>query len=270
MSPEELRVRGATPEDYPAFVRFQEILGITWPALPRDRWIAQLLPDTRYLVDAADRIVGYALCKAYGPRGDVRQIAVEPAWQGRGVGRRLMALCAEHLRAAGCREWQLEVMADNAAALRLYEGVGLRRVRQGRSQRLAVDRLRPALDGEASEVWPVTPERDPTLEARFDLLPGMLAQRRLVWPQARAWGAGAQDRPDGLALHRPELEPGVDLVWPCRAAHLPAARALLGAVLAGSRASTLETFTQDDFFGDWLAGLGATLQATMADMRGAL
>ncbi len=76
-----------------------------------------------------DELVGYAV---YGFDGDafhLMNLAVVPAWRGRGIGRIFMEdLLAEAASVRAPEIW-LEVAVDNAAALALYESQGFERVR---------------------------------------------------------------------------------------------------------------------------------------------
>lgn len=58
----------------------------------------------------------------------MRMLAVDPARQARGVGRALTQACLERARAAGRRRFILHTGAWMPAAIRLYEGLGFRRV----------------------------------------------------------------------------------------------------------------------------------------------
>jgi ribosomal protein S18 acetylase RimI-like enzyme len=86
--------------------------------------------DARFFI-AADgaRIAGYALvrydsfpeCEIDATRpAQVERIYVDPAWQGRGVGRELLGRCAADARAAGCDVVWLAVWDANARAIRFY------------------------------------------------------------------------------------------------------------------------------------------------------
>ena len=59
-----------------------------------------------------------------GRFGLIRRFVVHPAWRGRGVGRRLLAVAEEEARRAGCAFLELSVDEDNAGARRLYAGEG--------------------------------------------------------------------------------------------------------------------------------------------------
>jgi ribosomal protein S18 acetylase RimI-like enzyme len=58
----------------------------------------------------------------------MRMLAVDPAHQGRGVGRALTEACLERARAAGRRRLVLHTGEWMPAARHLYEGLGFRRV----------------------------------------------------------------------------------------------------------------------------------------------
>jgi len=62
------------------------------------------------------------------PAGDhvlmISGLAVDPAFQRRGVGRALIDAAAEEARARGARRLRLRVLSHNTAAMRLYESTG--------------------------------------------------------------------------------------------------------------------------------------------------
>ena len=53
-------------------------------------------------------------------------IAIEKAYWGRGIGKALTLACIECAKRAGYLQIELEVAAENASAVRLYESVGFR------------------------------------------------------------------------------------------------------------------------------------------------
>jgi ribosomal protein S18 acetylase RimI-like enzyme len=66
--------------------------------------------------------VGYCVCTVTAPRdGEVDSLFVAPDHRGRGVGRVLMSAAMDWLRARSPGSIAVEVMACNAAAIRLYE-----------------------------------------------------------------------------------------------------------------------------------------------------
>jgi len=80
----------------------------------------------------AGRLVGLAYWRRYDrpthwPHADVEKVAVSPARQGHGLGRRLMATLIGAARAARVEVLTLDLRADNERAAALYESLGFRR-----------------------------------------------------------------------------------------------------------------------------------------------
>ena len=67
---------------------------------------------------------GTAMVGHDGHRGWLYYLAVVPAEQGRGLGRRLVAACEQWVWARGIPKLQLMVRADNAHAAAFYERLG--------------------------------------------------------------------------------------------------------------------------------------------------
>ena len=81
------------------------------------------------VVDGA--VVGLAGVTPVGTRDKLHHratfgISVLQAYWGLGIGRALTEACIECARRAGYTQLELEVVADNASAVRLYESVGFR------------------------------------------------------------------------------------------------------------------------------------------------
>ena len=60
------------------------------------------------------RTVGVALCGYDGRRGHIYHLAVDPAYQGHGLGKRLLDECLEGLRRAGVKRVIILVADDNS------------------------------------------------------------------------------------------------------------------------------------------------------------
>ena len=170
--------RPATPGDYPHFVRFFAELGVPNPVPDAARWEAEMLPGTIFL-DHEGTPVAYALLRPFGPAGHVVHVVVDPAWRGRRVGGALMAAAADRLHRAGCARWELNVKADNDAALRLYERCGLRRAYRSTALSFPWEGV-ASLPREATAVTAraVDPAEDAALEAAFPRLRGRLVAAR--------------------------------------------------------------------------------------------
>jgi len=99
------------------------------------RWAAVRdagLPWT--VAELAGSVAGYAYAGPYRPRPAYRftvedSVYVAPAFQGRGLGRALLAATIERATAAGCRQ-MVAVVGDsgNRGSVALHEALGFRRV----------------------------------------------------------------------------------------------------------------------------------------------
>lgn len=108
----------------------RELFGATaWS--PEVFWAELAQERTRWYVVAEDgdgTLLGYAGLLHNGAEADVQTLAVAPAARRRGIGALLLrALLGEAAR-CGCTSVMLEVRADNAGAIALYERFGFERV----------------------------------------------------------------------------------------------------------------------------------------------
>jgi ribosomal protein S18 acetylase RimI-like enzyme len=72
-------------------------------------------------------LLGFILATRMGTdRGHVAEVAVDPAAQGRGIGKTLITRALEALRGLGCRATHLAVDGDNRKVIRLYRSLGFR------------------------------------------------------------------------------------------------------------------------------------------------
>ena len=83
------------------------------------------------LAEVDGQIVGAAGVGPVGKKEKVRHraefgISVDRAYWGLGIGRAMTRTCIELAKRAGYEQLELEAVADNAAALALYESVGFR------------------------------------------------------------------------------------------------------------------------------------------------
>jgi tRNA threonylcarbamoyl adenosine modification protein YeaZ/ribosomal-protein-alanine acetyltransferase len=100
-----------------------------WPTAAFIRELA--VPHNHYVAARAcgDRLIGYGGISRLGRTPpfeyEIHTLGVDPAYQGRGIGRRLLD---ELLNFAGGAVVHLEVRTDNAAAIALYRSVGFTQV----------------------------------------------------------------------------------------------------------------------------------------------
>ena len=75
-----------------------------------------------------DVIVGCAVVMQVIDEAELLEIAVDPAYQGRGFGKALLAEVMDAARARAVRLMRLEVRIGNERALKMYEKAGFKRV----------------------------------------------------------------------------------------------------------------------------------------------
>jgi ribosomal protein S18 acetylase RimI-like enzyme len=119
-------VRPAMREDVPALTRVLTS-AFGWP--PGDV-LGRLNADSArtVVVELAGTVVGTARLTLDDDRGGVYGFAVDPAFQGRGIGRDVLRRVCRELRERGARDIGLEVAVDNEHALGLYTSLGFRPV----------------------------------------------------------------------------------------------------------------------------------------------
>ena len=82
-------------------------------------------PAGLLVADAGDGLLGFHWTKQHSADlGEVYVVAVDPAAQGRGLGRALTAAGLAHLASLGVRRIILYVESDNAAAVATYSHLG--------------------------------------------------------------------------------------------------------------------------------------------------
>ncbi|OIV37526.1 hypothetical protein BIV57_10390 [Mangrovactinospora gilvigrisea] len=137
-------VRPRTPADLPgcvaalAAVHEASRYPVAWPSDPT-RWITTAATRHAWVAEAGGAVAGHAaltatsadLAAAAGlpadELGSVARLFVAPAARGRGLAAALLDVCEAAARADGRRP-VLEVESSAAAAIRLYERAGWRRV----------------------------------------------------------------------------------------------------------------------------------------------
>lgn len=91
-------------------------------------WSESLVADEvrseRHVVLVADDLTGYGAISLAADTADLDRIAVVPAARGRGLARELLAALIDSARDLDAERMLLEVAADNAAAIGLYDSFG--------------------------------------------------------------------------------------------------------------------------------------------------
>ena len=161
--------------DYPAFAALFRELGIDEPTPPFARWTSDLMRHTLVADDGVVR--GYVSFYKLGNAGHVKNLVVARDARNLGVGARLMSAAADMLGAVGASEWSLHVKANNAAAIYLYEKLGMRAEHRSTVVRLAWTDV-AKLPAELTTVTSASCEEDDDLERAFGLPSGRLAMVR--------------------------------------------------------------------------------------------
>jgi ribosomal-protein-alanine N-acetyltransferase len=121
--------------------------GLPWSWVPQRVAASMRQPETNVLVArAGERIMGFGIMRYGVEAAHLDLFAVDRAWQGQGLGRRLLEWLERPARVAGLARILLEVRADNAGARAFYERLGYRRLAllpgyyQGREDALRMER----------------------------------------------------------------------------------------------------------------------------------
>ncbi|HVR01745.1 MAG TPA: GNAT family N-acetyltransferase [Polyangia bacterium] len=217
-------IRRASAADYPAFTRLFPQLGVDEPLPGADAWASAYVPFTLIAAEGAD-VLGYCYTQELDDTGYVRNVVVAPSARRRGVARALMEATAWHLRAQGKAYWRLNVGPRNAAALALYESLGLRTLYASRALRVPWQSA-TSLPASRAQVHGLPPARDEELEREFALPRGQLAHARGVGRLVLAAAPSDDARSLGLAVFSPAF-PGA---FPFRAREDAAVRSLVEAM----------------------------------------
>lgn len=222
-----LRLRDARDDDYDALDRLFPELETREPTPPKARWVEGMRVDTR-LAERDGRVVGLCLAQRLDDTGYVRLLITDPGARRLGVGRALMEDFADRCRAAGLARWCLNVRPDNAAAIALYESLGMARDHRATAVQLPWDGVRA---GDASRVRAFGLDEAPAVERAFDWLTGQCA--RLAKHGATLV---CVDAPDGGYAGAGVFDANVPGAMPFRAREVDTAWALLTAMRAGAKA----------------------------------
>src|SRR5881296_2199129 len=104
---DKIQTREFSIDDYDAALElWQRVEGLEIAEGDNRESVAQFLARnpglSRVAIDGS-AIIGVALCGHDGRRGHVYHLAVDPAYQGRGLGRRLLDECLDGLRRTGMK-----------------------------------------------------------------------------------------------------------------------------------------------------------------------
>ncbi len=124
-----MNIRPYQPSDELAVIALWRECGLVRPQNDPHKDIARKLkvnPEWFLVADLHGRIVGSVMAGYEGHRGWINYLAVAPAIQRDGLGRRLMDEAEKRLRAVGCPKINLQVRAENKDVIAFYERIGYR------------------------------------------------------------------------------------------------------------------------------------------------
>jgi mycothiol synthase len=133
VAPEGVTVRGYEPGDAEEVLRVNAAAFARHPeqgsmdlANLRERMAEPWFDPAGLLVaDDGSRLLGFHWTKQHNPElGEVYVVAIDPAAQGRGLGKLLTLAGLRHLAGRGVREILLYVESDNRPAIAVYSGLG--------------------------------------------------------------------------------------------------------------------------------------------------
>jgi GNAT superfamily N-acetyltransferase len=240
---ESFHIRAARPEDHAHYLRLFAELGVDDEPVAAARWRERMAPDTLFLEERGE-VRAYGYLQILEGEAYVRHVAVDPAARGRGLGRRMMLALAARARARSCGSWRLNVMRDNAVAIRLYESLGMRVSFPTSVVRLPWEAIGALRSSAAVSIERVTTEQRSQVERAFALPPGLLAAW-LELPDHRVLRASTRGEASAGLAHFDPAYPGA---WPFLARGVGVARALLDSLLAERPAGSpwIQLVIEDD------------------------
>ncbi|HEY0839923.1 MAG TPA: GNAT family N-acetyltransferase [Vulgatibacter sp.] len=257
-----LEVRAANAADYDDYCRLLPELRTGDPVPTREAREARIAPETMVL-EADGAVIASGWVRVLRTWAHVVHVIVDPAWQGRGIGRRLMDALADRLRGAGCTHWYLNVKRDNVAALRLYASAGFAGNVETAVLRIPWSIL-PSLPTAADAPPPATiaPDEDDGCEAQFGLAPGSIQAARARGDLPFRLGDPAR----AFAVFNPSF-PGA---WCFRAAEPALVRPLLDALRPHAPAAVphVMAVTEDPGVAEALVAGGAELRMELYRLSG--
>ncbi len=115
----------AGPEDAPDFARVAaRTLAEAWSEVGLREALAQDGCRALAARDAGGSVRGFVLGRHVLEESQILLVAVEPEWQGHGLGRRMLDDYLARARGEGATTATLEVRPSNESAQALYEGLG--------------------------------------------------------------------------------------------------------------------------------------------------
>lgn len=124
----KIDTRGFSINDYDAALRlWQRAEGIEVAEGDDKEGVAEFLarnPGLSRVALDGSAVVGVVLCGHDGRRGHIYHLAIDPPYQGRGLGKRLLDECLQQLRRTGVKRTIILVASDNQRGMRFWKRSG--------------------------------------------------------------------------------------------------------------------------------------------------
>ena len=128
----KIEIREFSINDYDAAIElWQRVEGLEIAEGDDREGVAQFLarnPGLSRVATDGSVIVGVALCGHDGRRGHVYHLAVDPAYRGRGLGKRLLDEALADLRRTGVKRVIIMVADDNASGRQFWKRSGFEEI----------------------------------------------------------------------------------------------------------------------------------------------
>jgi ribosomal protein S18 acetylase RimI-like enzyme len=123
--PGPVLVREARPADYET-IAATDLAAFTPPWQMSARLMRQAIPlaDLLTVAEVNGEIVGYQLTTPSNQGAHLARLAVQPGWQGNGIGHALVRHLIENANRRGLRELTVNTQDNNTASLAVYRGLG--------------------------------------------------------------------------------------------------------------------------------------------------
>lgn len=124
-----LEIRVYHPNDEPAVIDLWRQCNLVVPANNPKRDIERKLkvnPEFFLIAVLDGSIVGSCMAGYEGHRGWINYLAVSPDYRRKGIGRKLMEVAEQKLRASGCPKINLQVREKNTEVMKFYESLGFK------------------------------------------------------------------------------------------------------------------------------------------------
>ena len=124
---ENLVIRPCEPADESMVIDLWQSCGLTTPQNDPRRDLETKLafqPTLFFVADLSGQVVATIMAGYEGHRGWINYLAVAPAVQRQGLGRRLMEHAEARLRKLGCLKINLQVRSSNTRVIVFYQALG--------------------------------------------------------------------------------------------------------------------------------------------------